>query len=195
LFVVRNVPQEAMTTLDTGKSRSRSDVLSIFDPDLRDVHALAGAATIIIRWGKGVRGNALRNSYVSNDETVTFFEDNREDVINASRTAGRVRRAVGGVTAQAVALCAFLFARIDQTDAAFFWERVIDGVGLEKGSPILALRRFIEREHRSSRQNIRADIAVALMIKSWNAYRDGRNVEVLTYRVGGANPERFPEPV
>jgi hypothetical protein len=69
LFVVRNVPQEAMTTLDTGKTRSRSDVLSIFDPTVRDVHALAAAATIIIRWGKGVRGNALRNTYVSNAMT------------------------------------------------------------------------------------------------------------------------------
>jgi hypothetical protein len=109
--------------------------------------------------------------------------------------AGRVRRAVGGVTGQAVALCAFLFARIDATDAEFFWDRVVDGVGLEKGSPILALRRFIERERRSSRQNIRADIAVALMIKTWNAYRHGKTIEVLAYRVGGANPERFPEPV
>jgi len=34
----------------------------------------------------------------------------------------------------------------------------------------------------------------ALVIKAWNAYRDGAPVRQLKYRIGGANPEKFPEP-
>jgi hypothetical protein len=195
LMVVRGVEQAAMTTIDTGKTRSRSDVLSIHDPELKDVVAIAGAATVVLRWKKGVRGNALRNTYVSNDEFVRFFDEHREDILTANRNGGRVARATRGVTQQAMSLCAYLFSQIEPEDAQFFWDRVIDGAGLDKGSPILALRRFFEREARSTRDNVRADIAAAITIKAWNAYRQGRTVELLGFKVGGAKPERFPEPV
>jgi hypothetical protein len=195
LMVVRGVEQAAMTTIDTGKTRSRSDILSIHDPELKDVVAIAGAATVILRWTKGVRYNALRNTYVSNDEFVRFFDDNRDDILAANKHGGRVARATRGVTQQAMSLCAYLFSQIDPEDAQYFWDRVIDGAGLDKGSPILALRRFFEREARSTRDNIRADIAAAITIKAWNAYREGRSVELLGFKTGGAKPERYPEPV
>lgn len=195
LLVIRNVPNEAMTTLDTGKSRSRADVLQIHDPELQDVMAIAGAATVVLRWHKGARGNTLRNMYISNDEFVRFFDENRDAIIEANRAGRRVSRHTRGVTAQAMSLCAFLFHLIDPEDAQFFWNRVIDGEGLEKGSPILALRRFFDRESRSNRENVRTDIAAAITIKAWNAYREGRSVDLLTFKVGGAKPERYPEPV
>jgi hypothetical protein len=195
LMVVRGVEQEAMTTIDTGKSRSRSDVLSIHDPELKDIVSIAGATTVVLRWSKGVRNNALRNAYVSNDEFIRFFDDNRDEILNAHRIGRQVVRHTRGVTLQAMALCAYLFDRIDHEDAEFFWARVMDGEALEKGSPILALRRFFERESRSNRDNIRADVAAAITIKAWNAYREGRNVELLGFKTGGAKPERYPEPV
>lgn len=195
LMVVRGVEETAMTTIDTGKSRSRSDVLSIHDPELRDTVSIAGAATVALRWEKGVRNNALRNAYVSNDEFIRFFDANRELILSANKIGGRITRATRGVTQQAVSLCAYLFEKISPEDTEYFWDRLVDGVGLEKGSPILALRRFFENESRSNRDNVRADIAAAIIIKAWNAYREGRNVELLRFKVGGANPERFPEPV
>jgi len=195
LMVVRGVEQAAMTTIDTGKSRSRGDVLSIHEPDLKDVVALAGAATVCLRWNKGARGNSLRNVYVSNDEFIRFWDQERDQIMHAKNIGARVARATRGVTAQAASLCAYLFEQIDKTDADFFWERVMDGVGLEKGSPILALRRVFEYESKSQRDNMRADVAAAFIIKAWNAYREGRAVELLRYRVGGASPERYPEPV
>lgn len=194
-FVVRGVENSAMTTLDTGKSRTRGDVLSIHDPELRDVVAVAGAATIALRYEKGARGNTLRNMVVSNDEFVKFYDRNKDLIIRANKTGSRASRALRGATQQAMSLCAYLFDKIEPDDAAFFWDRVVDGVGLEKGSPILALRRFFERESRSARDNVRADIAAALTIKAWNAYREGRDVEILVFKVGGAKPERYPTPV
>jgi hypothetical protein len=195
LLVIRNVADEAMTTLDTGKSRSRSDVLQIHDPELADAVAVAGAGTVVLRWKKGARGNTLRNAYVSNDEFIRFYDANKDAIIEANKIGRRVARHTRGVTAQAMSLCAYLFEKIEHDDAAFFWNRVIDGEGLEKGSPILALRRFFERESRSQRDNVRADIAAAITIKAWNAYREGRAVELLGFKTGGAKPERYPEPV
>jgi hypothetical protein len=35
----------------------------------------------------------------------------------------------------------------------------------------------------------------AIMIKAWNAYRRGDSIGLLSFKSGGAKPERFPEPV
>lgn len=195
LMVVRNVEDAAMTTMDTGKSRSRADVLTIRYPGVTDATSLAGAGTIILRWEKNIRGNSLRNLYVSNDEFMAFFESNQDDIIAAKKVGRRVSSHTRGVTVQSVALCAWLFRRIDKEDAEFFWDRVMDGVGLDKGSPILMLRKLFERESNTKRENLRVDVAAALIIKAWNAYREGRDVDVLRFKVGGAKPERYPEPV
>lgn len=194
-MVVRGVQNSAMTTLDTGKSRTRGDVLTIHDPELKDSVAVAATATIALRWVNGARGLHLRNAYVSNDAIVRFYDLNKDTIIHANRVGARVARAMRGVTHQAMSLCAWLFEQIDPEDAAFFWERVIDGVGLEEGSPMLALRRYFDRESKSARANPNASIASAVTIKAWNAYREGKKIQVIGYRIGGASPERFPEPV
>jgi hypothetical protein len=71
----------------------------------------------------------------------------------------------------------------------------MDGVGLDEDSPIRALRELFLREARSSRPKMRSELAAAFTIKAWNAYREGRAMKVVSYRIGGASPERFPEAV
>ena len=195
-LVVWGVPDEAMTTLDTGKTRNRGDVLKIHDPALTDVNNVASIATIMIRWFRGVRGNHLRNEYVSNDALVHFYDRNKDDIVAANRLAQRIAHAVGAGSRQSFGLCHWLFSMIDAEDAEFFWERVIDGQGLESGDPIYALRELLRREAMlpASRDKMRADVVIALVIKAWNAYRDGEAITLLRFKVGGAHPEKYPEP-
>ena len=195
-LVVWGVDDAAMTTLDTGKSRSRGDVLLIHDPTIVDINNVAAAATIMLRYTRGVRGNNLRNEYVSNDALVHFYDNNKEDIIEASREGRRLARAMGAGSQQAFGLCYWLFSMVDAEDASFFWDRLADGQGLEMGDPIYALREFLRREalKADTRQSLRADIAIAVIIKAWNAYRDGEQIQLLRYKVGGAHPEKFPEP-
>jgi len=69
-------------------------------------------------------------------------------------------------------------------------------VNLAEDSSILALRNYMSRAiAATSRSKITADLAVALTIKAWNAYREGDPVRALSYRRGGASPETFPTPV
>ncbi len=35
---------------------------------------------------------------------------------------------------------------------------------------------------------------LAITIKAWNAYREGRSIGYLRFAGGGAKPEQFPEP-
>jgi hypothetical protein len=36
-------------------------------------------------------------------------------------------------------------------------------------------------------------IAIAVIVKAWNAYRLGDQISMLKFRAGGAKPETFPE--
>lgn len=196
-LVVWGVTPDAMTTLDTGKARNRADVLMIHDPTVTDVNNVAAATTIMLRWSRGLRNNNLRNEYVSNDEAVLFYDANKEDIIDATRHGKRVQHAMGAGSNQAFALCYWLFATKDAEDAEFFWDRLIDGQGLELGNPIYALRELLRREANlpSTRDKMRADVVIALTIKAWNAFRQAESIQLLRFKPGGAHPERFPEPI
>jgi len=47
----------------------------------------------------------------------------------------------------------------------------------------------------STRDRMRADVIIALVLKAWNAYRSGETIQLLRFKVGGAHPEKFPEPI
>jgi hypothetical protein len=194
-LVIRGVDFAAMATMDTGKSRSVSDIIGLYDPMAKDLTNLAACTTIAYRWEAGIRGTSLRNFALSNDEVLVFYDENKLALGEAARIGKKVSRHVQGATTQGFSLCAWVFERIDHEDAAFFWERLMDGVGLDEDSPIRALRELFLREARSSRPKMRSELAAAFTIKAWNAYREGRAMKVVSYRIGGASPERFPEAV
>src|SRR5262249_7354433 len=87
----------------------------------------------------------------------------------------------------------WLFSRIEPDDAEHFFNRLHDGQNMAKGDPIYEFRRVMETT-KSMRGERSTTFITAVMVKAWNAYRDGKAVQVLTFRPGGAKPEQFPEP-
>jgi hypothetical protein len=82
----------------------------------------------------------------------------------------------------------YLFHEVDYDDATEFSERLWHGDQLPQDSSILALRRLMQNPSRPHRARPQA----ALVIKSWNAYRQGEGVKHLAWRAGGHAPEPFP---
>lgn len=200
-LVVRGVEIAAMATMDTGKSRSFVDILTLEFPGIINAAHTAAAVQMIYRWEDGRRGSALQSTsgasgtVVPNAVLLEFYTDNRariDEVVNQSRNNHRVR----GLSGAAAALAFWIFDAIDSADTEFFFARLKDGVGLEEGSAILALRNYLHRAlvGAGNRTTLPADLAVALMIKAWNAYRQGDPMKVMSYRRGGSNPEQFPTP-
>jgi len=194
-LVVEGLQGDTMAVMDTGKNRTFADILGMHHRDLTSVTNIAAATTAIHRWESGARGVALRpnrGNMGTNIVLLDFFEKNREGIIEARLVARRIRDNVGG-TEQPLAVLAWIFYSSDADDATFFFDRLVDGVGLEAGSPILAFRQWILR---SNSQMLRPemDLFVALGIKAWNAYRSGTPVQMLVWKRGGAKPEPFPTP-
>lgn len=199
-LVIRNLPTETFATIDTGKQRSFADMISIEFPGVSSSSHLAALTQIIYRWEQGERGNGLDGkgkNPVPPALLMQFFRDNSDTLIEISKLANRVNTALPGIGRSVLGLGIWMFGKIDAEDTEFFFERLRDGEALPAGSPILAMRKLAAKHVKNTgdnRSRIPTVIGTALLIKAWNAYREGTAVQVLAFRAGGAKPERWPVP-
>lgn len=197
--VVHGVAPEAMAVMDTGKSRTFVDILQMAHPELTQTTSVSALTRLLYVWENGGRGVVLRSSasrgVIPNQVLLDFYDEHHEEIDAAVQVARMMWQRYPGISGTAIGLAYLLFARLDKQDADYFFERYSDGVGLEVGSPILALRkRAREAAMQDKRAAIPSDEAVALLVKAWNAFRDGNTVQILSWKRGGATPEAFPEP-
>lgn len=199
-IVLRNLDPKAFITIDTGKARSFGDILSIEFPTMRSVHHTASVASLIWRWEQGHRNKNLRptgnTSAAPAEVLLEWFRPLQEEISDLQRVGHNLSSRLRGLGGSTAGLLVWIFSHIDEDDAEFFIDRLVDGIGLEEGSPILALRNAIQRFSQSSadrRMTMPTELGVALGIKAWNAYRRGETIALLKFRVGGAKPEAFPE--
>jgi hypothetical protein len=191
VLVVRGLPDNTQDTMDTGAKRRMSDVLKLRG----ETNAVTLASTLlrVLKWKQGHR-RYLKTAGDTNPTHRQLLEvlDEHPEIRRSAEIAGRVS-AVGSLPGSVAGLCHWLFVRIDPSDCAYFFARLGDGVGLDGDDPIYALRRALAN---LANQPGRSDdtLVTALVIKAWNAFRDGRRVQLLQFKAGGANPEQFPEP-
>lgn len=197
-LVVRGLESEAQDTIDTGLRRKLSDVLSLRGES--DTLTLSAGLSLYWRVKNGMARSG-RGMAPTPTQAIALLED-EPGMRHAVKVALRVRRAGVWLPPSALACAYHQFAQMPdqrhgdqaEADVDVFFDRLADGVELKAKSPIYALRRQVEAARTSAR---RADPVYyhALLIKAWNAFREGRQVEMLSFKMGGARPEPWPEPV
>lgn len=186
-MVVWDLQPESQDTMDTGTRRNLGDVLRLRKED--NAPNLAAALCLQWRWDEGVVRNASRKPSVA--QALAVLERNadlRITVGSAVRLAKRFK-----MSTSVLAVSWYQFRVLDKDDSDEFFLHLFDGIGLEPGSPVLAMRTWLER-HMGVGAKAGAIMCHALLIKAWNAYRDGRHVEQLVWRAAGAHAEPFPVP-
>lgn len=188
VLIVRNLPNAAQENMDTQAKRSFGDVLRLRG-EAKYV-ALAAAVRRVHLWEMGIRRGSGRIQPTNRQllQTLEKYAWLRDTVAVTERVRTQVP-----IQGAVLALCHFLFIQIDEEDTEFFFARLADGLGLLDGDPIHVLRRTVFKEM-SERSRVSDVVMLAYVIKTWNAYRDGRKIGLLRFRPGGANPEAFPEP-
>lgn len=198
-FVVHGIDSAAINIIDTGKSRSNSDILH-FNGHVNTA-SLANACRISIGYKKN-NGNLYEwaggssKLHCSSSEIVREAEDNKrltnslQDVISMKF----VKKFMGTGTA---AFCHSIFSTKDKLAADEFFYLLEKGVDLEEGNAVLALRNCLTlRDHLTSKLakggNYRCAYLVALIIKAWNFYRDGTFVKRLRF---DGDKDTYPLPV
>lgn len=190
-ILVEGLNPQSQETMDTGKARTVADFLSMRGEKNAAILAavilrrsVADATTLKTAFGIGASVRTV-------SEQLAYFNDHPELREYAAR--GQAIRKNVALTGALAATLMVEFDRRDKEDSDYFWARLYDGAGLPDGSPILVLRNTLIRLRDKERGRLPETYLAALTIKAWNKYRRGETIGGLNYRVGGANPEKFPE--
>ena len=191
-LIVYGLTDETQETMDSGKSRTLSDILSL--RGYKNTHSTAAIVTAIIRsenYGlKAAVTSGTQAKPVTNQQAIHRLETEPAlaDLYKLVQGLGRV-----GLQGKIAGLLYYKFSEIDAEDTEFFFEQLKSGAGLERNHPILALRSLL-LNLKSAIGTANSTYVTAVTIKAWNKYRAGEECVQLKFRVGGANPESFPEP-
>jgi hypothetical protein len=193
MLVVRGLKNDAQETVDGGAKRKFSDVLKLRgEPSPITLASITRRVTTWDggnRWVDGGTGKyAPTNAQML--QTLDKYPWLRDIALPANKVASNC-----GLPASIVGFGWWIFSlqKDSGTDVDFFMNRLADGQGLVKGDPVYELRRAAA-DSRNVRGQRSERYLTAILIKAWNAYREGSRIALLRYVPGGSRPEAFPAP-
>lgn len=194
MVIIRGLDDEAQEAMDTGTARSLADILELNRGEKNPI-TLATALRIVYAWTSGSRRTIAKRGQATNATLLAFFDADPDTFRNlVTSVSSEYQKGDHLLPPSVLALTHWLFEDIEPGDAETFFARLQDGQGLLKGDAIYELREALKRV-RTERGHRATAYVLALTIKAWNAYRIGEKVNILTYKMGGAHPEVFPEPM
>lgn len=190
MFIAENLDDGVFEVLDTGRTRTAGDTLSVMG--YMNVNVLAGAARTIILLKNGYFADsrkAGRDARITNSIILDFIKKNPslEDDIKHINT---IYRGFRYFPSSKLAALFFIFSKTNQTKAEDFFNRYLTGVDLGEENPIRLLReRFIRDQQNKSKMPEREKMA--LIIKAWNLFATNKKVKRLELERGAT----FPKPI
>lgn len=185
-YCVFGVKRSAFDTIDTGKGRGGAAIASILQ--MKNYKVCATAADWCIKYdamkplGRFPSGKAAR---ISNSDRQKFLTKNRDLIETAAHAVvtnqKHLRRLTAGPNVFAGALS--IISQVDSEAAEKWFALVATGEGLSGEHPAMALRnRLIDlksMKYKASQTDI-----LALCLKSFCCFRDGRRVKLLKFGSG-----------
>lgn len=194
LTIVNGLDPKAQRAIDIGAPRSLADTLHL-EYGETDTNVLAAVIRIIHSWESGYRKQIAKRELATNATLLGFFEKHRDTLVTLTNQVRAERKHIK-LAPSVLALCHYVLEDRDADDAEEFFARLADGQGMFKGDPIYELRERLddlERERGAGHRYIA--YTLALVFKAWNAYRMNEKINILSFKMGGAHPESFPEPM
>ncbi|MDH2424814.1 hypothetical protein [Sphaerisporangium sp. TRM90804] len=184
LLVVSNLPATARDTVDDGTKRTMADRFQFHG----EASATTLAATVrkALLWELSLKPQIGRFT-ASTPEAFAFLAEN-PDLRDAARAADHYRKAKL-LPASTIGLTWWLFNRINPAQCTEFFDRLGDGAMLPKGHAVLTLRNRLA-DINAQPGRLHEKHVLAMTIKAWNYYRDGRDLMTLRF----AEHEKFPQP-
>jgi hypothetical protein len=195
-LILRGVPSKAQEVMDQGLSRNLADQLH-----RRQVpYAISVAGSLqwlyqmsyIERTGNVHYPNgSLRPSL---RELLALFEQHPE----LPEEAGRIYKIVYHIKVRHGPTLA-LYHRlksVDTEEAEIFFKHLDEGAGLAKNDPIWRLREWCLTDVRTRNTTGRAPTYryMAMVLKTWNLWREGKTVNKIAWAYSGARKDPWPTP-
>lgn len=188
-LVLRNVPDEHISQMDSGAMRKVSDALTLRGHI--SATCITAAAGWIWRYEQGIlRGGNNGATVAQVDEVIDAYPE-LPAIATWSTSKNQEWRGLGGPSIHAAFLC--IGKTVNNDDSIRFWERLADGSELSKQSPMLLYRQlYLNNSTKKARQFSNVTMA-ATLIKAWNAYVNKLPMNQLSWKGYSDNkPEQFP---
>lgn len=189
MLVAYNVDPAVMPVLDTGIPRGLHDLVRV-QIGAAQSNLVAAVVRRVLQWEQGnYVGASGRNGGVpTHTEALARLEKDVEGFVAAAargRDIQQLRLAPGAPSGTAF----YLFRQIDAEQAHTFFDHLVTGENLT-GSILTLRNRFIRADR------LRAHEYIALYVRTWNAWREGRVLGQVpvTSNNGKLTNQNFPLP-
>lgn len=179
------IADAAQECMDTGEARKHAHQLEMLGE--KHPNECAAALRLLWLWEESGHASGLGKSGDRGAITNTTIRETLERHPRVRESVGRCLNLKQLFAVSAAAFFHYLFARVDQKKADLFIERLTTGANLSATSPIYLLRERLTSD-RLAQAKLRKRDKFALVVKAWNAFRNGKSLERLVF---GAN-EEFP---
>jgi len=185
-----NLEDNVFTSINTGKHRSKGDILGM--AGFKNASVLGTAIEMVLASEAEGLGLTMANYPRSPQDLMEGIDQHPEIVESVDFIMTECRKLRRFANRGMCAGLHFLFCRHDYEDATDFFKKLTDGSSLETSDPIYKLRERL-RDSREQQTKMTGRYTLALYIKCWNAYLAGETIKNLMWRAGGAKPEAFPK--
>lgn len=175
-IIIENVHNESKRTIDTGKSRTGSDVLSMFaNVGVRDSGVISSAICKLICYEKGlaIGYSGASTQYLSNASIEEYFKKNSDLITTSLDFINSIIDSHALVLSRAESLFLHvIFSRIDAEKANVFMKKIITGIGVEEDTNEALLRSILTKRALKTVKVSSSDMAYTI-IKAWNRNKKG----------------------
>lgn len=193
-------PEEAMTTMDSGRPRTLADQLYLADePNYRELssalythycylHADGRLSSTYLRTGEKGWTWELPSPF-----ELLWHLDQHPRIRGGLTLSRMVDRVMSGGRGRWTAIH-YILGDIDVADRDYFFDKLVTGAGLEVRSPILMLREQFGRaaQRRPGAPGVTHNEFWGAVFKAWNLFRKGETGNIV-YRPGGKVREPWPK--
>jgi hypothetical protein len=184
MLITFNVSENAFETIDKGKARSPSDVLSIYG----EKHTVLLAAAL--RLVKSHEAGDFRLIVRLENDEIKDVLDRHERIRESIDFYHKLSIVKGLLEPTSVIFLHYVFSEKDKEAADSFIKKLLEGCDLSEGSPIFVLRKQLLRMmghndgYRKYYSRDQRDMKIIFCIKAWNTLRSGgRTVDHFTSTV------------
>lgn len=194
--IARDVDDATFDVIDTGSVRSPYDVLTL--AGVTNAAKMAASCRYLLTYEKVVGTTdsfqSHRQGFTSADILALARTQRGDELghsINAAAGVAFPLGRPGFATWLAVVIQLMRESPVDDGLCLEFIERLRDGVNLKPDSPILVLRRYLTSDGGLIKTNggERAQVGIGSTIKAFNAYLEGAQRQLFSFRIG---LERMP---
>ena len=189
--VVRNLDATVQTVMDSGVPRTFGDVLKMRGES--SYHLLAGIIRCVHAHEQGASPSDIASGTVRGGNLELLAVLDRYPELQTAIGIGKRMNHHFKIPGRIAGFSWWRLGQIDQVDRDEFFRRMLEKDWTEVSDPLARLHTTMLQDSASVRR-VPVITKYALLMKTWNFYRDGATVLNLRWRRGGSAPESFPEP-